>query len=399
MRWLNFNENLRRLRKENDYSQESLADKMNVTRQTISKWENGTAMPDLKKLTELADLFQVSMDDILGINTGKESFDDSSKNAERIDFEYMNIILENQNKMLQKRIRIIFVVLLAAIIIFGCIFSSTYSSLNAQIINLQNNISNNSVVEDSPDNTTISDYCDVKILKVYQDKPYILSAQFKYEPENYAKDTKVYFTIPEADGKINKLEAEGDNGVFTLTSDVDLTRNSQVYIIVEEMNKISKEEVLFDFSLEYRYFDGIDLDFDYDYRQDTYVISKTISDDDIACSKAFSNITKASFLVKYDGKDLYNKPIKFHEITDDYGTGKYSFTFNECSISNLPQNPDYNKIEIYFLIKDKNGVEYKFYPNIFTFGSEDFQNQENRVILCFKKDGKTVEIPAFESEE
>lgn len=396
MRSLNFNENLRRLRKENDYSQESLADKMNVTRQTISKWENGTAMPDLKKLTELADLFEVSMDDILGMNTGKESIDDSSKNTERIDFEYMNIILENQNKMLQKRIRIIFVVLLAAIIIFGCIFSSTYSSLNAQIVNLQNNISNNSVADDSPDNMTISDYCDVKILKVYEDKPYILSAQFKYEPENYAKDTKVYFTIPEPDGKINKLEAEGDNGVFTLVADIDLTVNSQVYIIVEEMNKISKEEVFFDFRQEYRYFDGIGLEVDY--RRDTCVISKAIPDDDIACSKAFSDITKATLLVKYDGKNLYNKPIKFTEITDDYGTAKYKLDFTECSISDLPQNFDYKKIEIYFLLKDKNGVEYKFYPEIFAFASDDYQDQENRVILCFKKDGKTIEIPAFDSE-
>ena len=39
---------------------------MNVSRQTISKWENGTAMPDLKKLTDLASLFDVSMDELLG---------------------------------------------------------------------------------------------------------------------------------------------------------------------------------------------------------------------------------------------------------------------------------------------------------------------------------------------
>lgn len=39
---------------------------MNVSRQNISKWENGTAMPDLKKLTDLATLFDVSMDELLG---------------------------------------------------------------------------------------------------------------------------------------------------------------------------------------------------------------------------------------------------------------------------------------------------------------------------------------------
>ena len=63
---MKFDENLRNLRKDKDFSQEYLAEKMNVSRQTISKWENGTAMPDLKKLTDLASLFDVSMDELLG---------------------------------------------------------------------------------------------------------------------------------------------------------------------------------------------------------------------------------------------------------------------------------------------------------------------------------------------
>ena len=65
---MKFDDNLRRLRKEKEYSQEYLAAKLDVTRQTISKWENGTAMPDLKKLVELAELFGVTMDALLGIS-------------------------------------------------------------------------------------------------------------------------------------------------------------------------------------------------------------------------------------------------------------------------------------------------------------------------------------------
>ena len=65
--YIKFDENLRAFRKQKEFSQEYLAEKMNVSRQTISKWENGTAMPDLKKLTDLATLFDVSMDELLGI--------------------------------------------------------------------------------------------------------------------------------------------------------------------------------------------------------------------------------------------------------------------------------------------------------------------------------------------
>lgn len=46
---MNFSENLSRLRKEKGIKQEALANDMKVSRQTVSKWENGTAMPDLKK--------------------------------------------------------------------------------------------------------------------------------------------------------------------------------------------------------------------------------------------------------------------------------------------------------------------------------------------------------------
>ena len=72
---MKFSDNLRNLRKEKDYSQEFLAEVMNVSRQTVSKWENGSAMPDLKKLTELAEFFGTSMDGLLGIE-GTENGED-----------------------------------------------------------------------------------------------------------------------------------------------------------------------------------------------------------------------------------------------------------------------------------------------------------------------------------
>ncbi len=63
---MTFSDNLRALRRAKEYSQESLAQQLGVTRQTVSKWENGTAMPDLKKLTEIAALFDTTMDALLG---------------------------------------------------------------------------------------------------------------------------------------------------------------------------------------------------------------------------------------------------------------------------------------------------------------------------------------------
>lgn len=58
-------EKLQLLRKKNGYSQEQLADKLNVSRQTIGKWESGQAVPEVYSLIQLSDLFGVSIDRIV----------------------------------------------------------------------------------------------------------------------------------------------------------------------------------------------------------------------------------------------------------------------------------------------------------------------------------------------
>ncbi|MCM3671390.1 helix-turn-helix domain-containing protein [Mesobacillus maritimus] len=58
--------NIRILRKRNKMSQEILAEKIDVSRQTITKWENGEALPDIQKSKRMADLFQVSLDQFTG---------------------------------------------------------------------------------------------------------------------------------------------------------------------------------------------------------------------------------------------------------------------------------------------------------------------------------------------
>ena len=54
-----------RLRKKNGWSQEDLADKMNVSRQAVSKWEGAQTIPDLEKILQLSILFGVSTDYLL----------------------------------------------------------------------------------------------------------------------------------------------------------------------------------------------------------------------------------------------------------------------------------------------------------------------------------------------
>ncbi len=59
------NERIRNLRKQNNLTQEQLAEKMNVSRQAITKWESGAGQPDIGNLKTLAQVFDISYDELL----------------------------------------------------------------------------------------------------------------------------------------------------------------------------------------------------------------------------------------------------------------------------------------------------------------------------------------------
>ena len=62
---MDFTEKLLTLRKANNLTQEQLAEKLNVSRQSISKWESGESSPEIERLIELSDVFDVSTDYLL----------------------------------------------------------------------------------------------------------------------------------------------------------------------------------------------------------------------------------------------------------------------------------------------------------------------------------------------
>ncbi len=62
---MNFAEKLFTLRNQSGYSQETLAEKLNVSRQAVSKWETGPTLPETDKLIAISDLFNVSIDSLL----------------------------------------------------------------------------------------------------------------------------------------------------------------------------------------------------------------------------------------------------------------------------------------------------------------------------------------------
>ena len=78
-----------RLRKKNGWTQEELAEKLNVSRQAVSKWEGAQTIPDLEKILQLGDLFGVTTDYLLKDNIENEEFANNILNSRvnRISYE------------------------------------------------------------------------------------------------------------------------------------------------------------------------------------------------------------------------------------------------------------------------------------------------------------------------
>lgn len=92
---MNIGEKIFELRKEKKLSQEEVADKLNVTRQTVSKWETNQSLPDFDKIVPLCDLFEISTDELLkGIKT------ETIENNEKADDS--KIVLDDDAKKVRK---------------------------------------------------------------------------------------------------------------------------------------------------------------------------------------------------------------------------------------------------------------------------------------------------------
>lgn len=76
-------EKIRELRKKAKLSQEALAEKIGVSRQAVTKWETGAGVPDIDNLIAIAELFQVSMDELVGTKT--------IKNYNKSEFVYESV--------------------------------------------------------------------------------------------------------------------------------------------------------------------------------------------------------------------------------------------------------------------------------------------------------------------
>lgn len=118
-------DNLKTLRKNKGLSQEELSVKLNVVRQTISKWESGLSVPDAEMLISISKVFEVPVSEILGENIAEKEKNDIKVISEKLE------IINEQLSMMQKQKRqktIQFLIIMDVIILLFLILLTVLGS-------------------------------------------------------------------------------------------------------------------------------------------------------------------------------------------------------------------------------------------------------------------------------
>lgn len=124
-----FSENLKAMRKAKGYTQEELAIKLNVTRQTISKWEKGLSVPDVDFIFKIADVLETNVGTLLGGAIMDEVNKDTV--AEQLAKISEQLAIKNRrSKRIWKIVGIVLLTILALNLLLAIFGMSAYTSFS-----------------------------------------------------------------------------------------------------------------------------------------------------------------------------------------------------------------------------------------------------------------------------
>lgn len=109
-----FSQNLKMLRKRRGLSQEALAERLHVVRQTISKWEKGLSVPDADMLIRLADVLETTVAGLLG----EPETEHDDKSTISVQLEQLNALLAEKNSRSRRIWRTVIIVLISAFVLY-----------------------------------------------------------------------------------------------------------------------------------------------------------------------------------------------------------------------------------------------------------------------------------------
>ncbi len=244
-------EKIVKLRKQAGMSQEAFSEKLGISRQAVSKWENGTAQPTNENLAQIARLFDVTISSLLDdedINMG------AAPQYSTLSEEFVDNIAETKEiKTHTKALKISSVTQSGAIIILAIATMvqgftignlkrdvgyltqkvNEYSSLQSQIDSLDNRLYNFSYTPVTP-NDDFTDY-HYKVIS-YDRNTNTATLHFSVVPKDYTRDTQAEIVIKGTENDYS-VKADMENNLFVADTTVYCEDNMVVYLYLTENGK------------------------------------------------------------------------------------------------------------------------------------------------------------------
>lgn len=273
---MKFNEKLIELRKKQGLSQEEFGNKLNVTRQTVSKWELGQTTPEMDKLVEISKIYNISVDELI-----KET---EEKNTENPVIEDQPIIEENSNnKNRNATILVIALIVVGLLICIGVVYKIREREKAKDLVKDIYNKGTN-IISDIYDKgaNMVEDTFKEDSNEKYEEKAKKLQEEFEAETEKSFKESEqrhLISTLEMYGGRTtNALEVLDEIITNNKKSDIKITVNfmGQETSNPDEINTMKKSIKTFssnEYAKGFAYYDVT-----YDYDENGNIIKATIEE-------------------------------------------------------------------------------------------------------------------------
>lgn len=195
---------LKTLRKEKDITQEVLAETLNVSSRTVSRWETGSNMPDISLLVELSEFYQVSIPEIMNGERKREKMDQETKDTAIRMAEYSKNELNTAKRKIISALLMIFgvFIMISALAIFPneSSWGSIYAMIGGAILTVGIYFRIKSVLVKRVSRILSVVGCAIALFGVFTVSDYIAVSQFQQVPrfsyeKSYGEDIVEHKTL------------------------------------------------------------------------------------------------------------------------------------------------------------------------------------------------------------
>lgn len=356
-------------RKQYNLTQEKLADILNVSRQTIARWEGDMSVPDITKINKMCELFNVSIDELL----------ETKLEDENINNQQIVSLIESINKSTIKMNRQHYLMMVMSIIIVGAmvILISLYSFLNnernqlkikgieSQMNDLTYQMQSQqeiltdlmSSLERFNDDTLVKDYR----ISFSDMNDTSTNIQIKTWLSSYKEDASVYFNIEDVEGRQYVLDAHLENDYFICNPyTIDNKDIRKVSIVLNSNGELVQDTIIKDldttsytrFNDLYIYFDELNMGANIENYSTTIVVDDSNSSLNENIETTLS-IKEVKFKLIVNDRLVYDN--KMQTVNDDFG---YNKRFEIKDFTYPLKKTD--KIQIEITIEDSTGKKHSF---------------------------------------